>query len=977
MGYTSVPETDRAAPSEVGNVGRSRRRISSASGSGSGGPLMFPPGHDQKQKQSDGVLNLSYSTELTDRTCVPSNDQRMAMLDLLIPQKQLHLSEPSALSVRHSGWVVLRVLHYLTVLLRSAKPVSSFLIKSSERGDKDNASSIKLADNGFWYSQPFGGAIAATASELVCIISQWYLRSNVRTAHCLVSNSSLSCSVQSEDEPWLSAGLEAIVLQLCVGTYPLNTGAFAIPLMRHLLVLSHPKLQKSICNDEVLMDSQVIPIDEAIAGVSVQHTEGANYIVCRHRVSSSPAFVAPLVNLRNPLVVSQGDTKGNRETKWLFSGGTAGDPNGKQRAVADVQLCLKNDRSELKRQGYCKEYVISCEGNDPVELWVLRKTLVYCWPSRCLENSSLKESATRMQQRCWELFKVALWSLLVRSDTDDGSSEVSGRHGRHGILLNTAQDFDVRYSCKTELGLRDAQTTQEALINIVMAALAELTESPLTMTSDNDSAGQKSIGTFVAELLNLLHTCIKSSVPAAVLVLKSLMTGRHLQPSNLESMFGCPEVKSALYKLVTDCVRRAQSHTTVTATRTVGLRLERLNSSLLLQCLPPIVPMPYGGVRETAESYMEGADELVSSASSLDGSDELSRIDGGSGELVLADRSYSSVQPALPPVPVPPQYNPFDVLPQSNVFLCSMPSADFDAVTEGSLLRVTRAQSWGGVVLCRIPLTFPALDASSNLPTDILNFRLHTTGRFGVTVAPADCILRTTQEVFNRNDVVGFKTPSCPDFLQNVFAAECEYQMGDILDVKFSVDSQPTGEQQCLRTELMVSGVSIGSVLEVYFENRSQEDQQERMNLVFVFQDPMSILYEGPDFTINYVSPEPASDPESTMADDDSEGEDEETKLWRNTRPLFTDAVKLFQAILLSDNTMLAGLKDEVIAELCTHLRATSNVLRSTNCVLTDDCLSEALATTCKNGLASLAVLGWDVPSLTTPLKAHRSPVLG
>lgn len=545
-------------------------------------------------------------------------------------------------------------------------------------------------------------------------------------------------------------------------------------------------------------------------------------------------------------------------------------------------------------------------------------------------------SGALLRERCWELFQAAMWTVLVLHET--------------------------RTSAK------------ETAVNVVLCVLIDITDERTIGGEDEE---------LLASLLNLLHGCVKYSASSATLVLKAFMTARDLQPANLDQMLRCLRVKPALYRLVTDCVRAAQvsAPPRATAFRTPSsspTQLQRLNSSLLLQCLPPIVPLATGGILDAGRLYMSRSDENVPTTPGL--SRVTSHDVGGSTSSSMLspstphytdDAGGASTSMVLPPVPTPPRYNPFDSLPQSHVYLCAVPMADFEAVPQDCFLRVTRAQNLGGVVLCRVPLTFPALCVPDNQPTDIINFRLPTAGRFGVTVAPADCILRTATEVFTRNDVVGFKTSTCPDFWQNVFAAECEYQPGDLLDVKFNVEAQVAGgDQLCLRTELMVSGLSIGSVLEVFFERRTQIEQQERMNLVFVFQDPMTIMYDGPLFSLEYTE-NSANNQASEDGSTDLEGEsvlpeDELAWAWADNRPSFMGAVELYQAIVVSDNAMLHGLKADILSEICCCLKSVSVALTQLPRLREED--DEGAGWSVSTGGATAATIAGGLNAVSTDL---------
>ncbi|KAL8272500.1 hypothetical protein Esti_003623 [Eimeria stiedai] len=278
----------------------------------------------------------------------------------------------------------------------------------------------------------------------------------------------------------------------------------------------------------------------------------------------------------------------------------------------------------------------------------------------------------------------------------------------------------------------------------------------------------------------------------------------------------------------------------------------------------------------------------------------------------------------------------FQSLPQSEVFLCSQASAEFEAQVHERALHVTRALNLGGVALCRVPLTFPALQREPGEAADMIGFRIWSAGRFGVTVAPADCVLAAPQEIFDRNDVVGFRTSNCPPFWRDIFAAHVSYQRGDYLGVKFTVDDQPNG-QRCLHTELHVAGESIGSVLEVFYDQASQVDQARRMNLVFVVQDPLTIVYGGPNFTLQYRAPDLTegfiSRPETAEA---AEPEEQQQRMqpptwsmlrWQRRHSLFQKSLQMYQAVMLAPDSVLLGEKSRVLKQLCDHLHAAASSL--------------------------------------------------
>ncbi|KAK1443133.1 hypothetical protein BgAZ_200090 [Babesia gibsoni] len=190
--------------------------------------------------------------------------------------------------------------------------------------------------------------------------------------------------------------------------------------------------------------------------------------------------------------------------------------------------------------------------------------------------------------------------------------------------------------------------------------------------------------------------------------------------------------------------------------------------------------------------------------------------------------------------------DPFANLPRSDNFTTHRPSADFEAEINGTTLHITRAVNMGGISLFRIPLSI----GSAAYTRGTVSFFILSPGRFGITVAPADCIFGSVVDLFERNDVVGFMTAQCPPFVHDVFAATINYRVGDVLSASFTVEEQED-RQICLRTELLIAGNSIGSVLEVVYDPATQNDPMRRMSMVFIFQDPQTLVYNG----LNDVAP--------------------------------------------------------------------------------------------------------------------------
>ncbi|KAK2197737.1 bifunctional HECT domain/Ankyrin repeat-containing domain superfamily/HECT [Babesia duncani] len=181
--------------------------------------------------------------------------------------------------------------------------------------------------------------------------------------------------------------------------------------------------------------------------------------------------------------------------------------------------------------------------------------------------------------------------------------------------------------------------------------------------------------------------------------------------------------------------------------------------------------------------------------------------------------------------------DPFATLPHSDAFVAHRASRDFEVEITENGLHVIRASNMGGIVLFRVP---PSIGSTEMQGT--VNFNLLESGRFGLTVAPADCVFGSVVDLFDRNDVVGFRTSTCQQFAHDVFAASIGYNVGDVLSASFTVEQQDDG-QYCLRTELLIAGNSIGSVLEVVYDPITQTEPTRRMSLVFIFQDPQTLLY--------------------------------------------------------------------------------------------------------------------------------------
>ena len=447
----------------------------------------------------------------------------------------------------------------------------------------------------------------------------------------------------------------------------------------------------------------------------------------------------------------------------------------------------------------------------------------------------------------------------------------------------------------------------------------------------------------------LLLGCVRASSGAALLLLKTLLLNFKGLPVHLEAVLRTLPVKTRLYELMTECVRRLGPPAAAEAAGAAaaagggvsmlgapgpmwgggGQRLfSRESSADTSGCrlLPPLQAVSLGSLLHSAGPLLQlhqEPPEAVAVGGPLEGPLSAAPAAAAGRELPLRTEGEETVTASGDGAVLPVQQQEtavgspwpagaggaaaaaggpspmeivsggveesgsrvsshaggggsfvegdggelFAALPQSEVFLCGVPSDEFQAEVHGRTLHVLRARELGGVAICRAPLTFPALQVEPGEAADVIGFRVWSEGRFGVTVAPADCVLSAAQDIFERNDVVGFRTSSCPPFWGDVFATTVSYQPGDYLSVRFSVDEQPNG-QRCLHTELHVSGESIGSVLEVFYDQHSQIEQRRRMNLVFVLQDPLTLVYGGPDFTLQYTDPDalPSSSQQGLLA---------------------------------------------------------------------------------------------------------------
>ncbi|EDO07485.1 HECT/ubiquitin-transferase domain containing protein [Babesia bovis T2Bo] len=297
-------------------------------------------------------------------------------------------------------------------------------------------------------------------------------------------------------------------------------------------------------------------------------------------------------------------------------------------------------------------------------------------------------------------------------------------------------------------------------------------------------------------------------------VMSCILSSFSLGYGQIESLLSCSRLGPAFCALFTACTRRAcdkslTDHSDVISTieKDVDELLSPgLHGMFLYRWLPPLEICPREYVFNSAMMLFKTAYSTPDTDSKVGTTEEV---------------------------------DPFASFPHSAEFVAHNNSADFESEITGTSLHVTRAGDMGGIVLFRIPL-----DMVSTSSHGSVNFFILSSGRFGITVAPADCIFGSVTDLFVRNDVVGFMTSSSLPFTHDVFAATINYRVGDILAASFAIDQRDDG-QVCLRTELLIGGNSIGSVLEVVYDPFSQSDPLRRMSLVFIFQDPQTIVYNG------------------------------------------------------------------------------------------------------------------------------------
>ncbi|OII75155.1 ubiquitin ligase [Cryptosporidium ubiquitum] len=292
--------------------------------------------------------------------------------------------------------------------------------------------------------------------------------------------------------------------------------------------------------------------------------------------------------------------------------------------------------------------------------------------------------------------------------------------------------------------------------------------------------------------------------------------------------------------------------------------------------------------------------------------------------------------------------------PYSSTFIGALPNENFNVNIDGRVVHCSLASMGGGIVICRAPLTFRGLQSTGlSMPPNILSFRVLGTGRFGITVAPSNVLTMPLEEVFQRNDVVGFR-PQPPSsssseipnsnlyqLPENMFALEIPYEEGTVIDIRYGVSTNSSGF--ILRSEIFIGGESIGSVLEVQFNELAQISEDTRLSVIFVILDPLTILYEGLPFSTRYrrrsstwfesiqsgrivtqeqiqqltagLPSSSASPSVQNLALKDLDFNNK-NQLLNVSFLIYIQNIKLFQEILVSSHGLLSSLKDNLVKSI-------------------------------------------------------------
>ncbi|POM82608.1 HECT-domain (ubiquitin-transferase) family protein [Cryptosporidium meleagridis] len=290
--------------------------------------------------------------------------------------------------------------------------------------------------------------------------------------------------------------------------------------------------------------------------------------------------------------------------------------------------------------------------------------------------------------------------------------------------------------------------------------------------------------------------------------------------------------------------------------------------------------------------------------------------------------------------------------PHSSTFIGALPNENFNVNIDGRIVQCDQASMGGGIVICRAPLTFRGLQSTGlSVPPNILSFRVLGIGRFGITVAPSNVLTMSLEEVFQRNDVVGLRpqpptsSSTSPNGVyqlpENMFALEIPYSEGTVIDIRYGVSSNSSGS--ILRSEIFIGGESIGSVLEVQFNELAQISEDTRLSVIFVILDPLTILYEGLPFSTRYrrrsstwfesihggrvVTQEQIQQFASVSSSSSASPSihnlvmkeldlNNKKQLYNISFLVYIQNIKLFQEILVSSHSLLSGLKDNLVRSI-------------------------------------------------------------
>ncbi|ORM39580.1 putative E3 ubiquitin-protein ligase protein [Babesia sp. Xinjiang] len=447
-----------------------------------------------------------------------------------------------------------------------------------------------------------------------------------------------------------------------------------------------------------------------------------------------------------------------------------------------------------------------------------------------LSNDDVLSSIQPMRLHLQFLLKVLLWtsfsSNLYLPGTDVSKLDISCCLSR--LLLLSLRDassmlayFNARCDCSTSEDITDVQIPFRYIpshIDCEPTSTSEGISLSCSMCATNLIC-RCEIENFWTSVLTILTKEVESTIHYGLVrfILNCLLTTFTLGDGDIDVLLCSPNLGPAFCELFISCARKLGQEAlrdkgsviSTVDTDTSGLLSPTLNGMFLYRWLPPLQRSPPECLYATVSSLFQS----------------VLMTQGYKNRVVIKKDSGS---------------DPFSTLPHSDNFVTHRFSTDFEADISGHTLHITRATNMGGIVLFRIPINM-----GSSTPTHgSVNFFILSPGRFGITVAPADCVFGSVMDLFDRNDVVGFMTSTCSPFVHDVFAATINYRVGDVLSASFNIDHQDDG-QVCLRTELLIAGNSIGSVLEVVYDPVTQIDSMRRMSLVFIFQDPQTIVYNG------------------------------------------------------------------------------------------------------------------------------------